>query len=56
MVAKQEMPDDLNDLMRGPISRTSSAALCPSCGRLWVAWGNEDPLVEYVPGQRARSS
>jgi hypothetical protein len=49
MVAKREVPGDLNDLYRGPTSRTTSAALCSNCGRLWVAWRNEDPVIEYVP-------
>jgi hypothetical protein len=46
MVAKRELPEDLNDLYEAPVARTTSAALCSSCGRLWVAWRNEDPVIE----------
>ena len=49
MVAKSEVPEDLNDFYRGPISHTTSAALCSNCGRLWVAWRNENPVIEYLP-------
>jgi hypothetical protein len=48
LAAKPDLPDDLGWLSIVPASTT--AAFCPTCGHLWVAWNNDNcDLVEYVP-------
>lgn len=44
LVAKATMPDALNFLTLGGWS----GVFCPTCGRLWADWGDQQ-LVEYVP-------
>jgi len=49
LVAKPDMPDDLND-PKSMLDATTDAAFCSNCGRLWVAWqGPLTRLAEYVP-------
>jgi hypothetical protein len=46
MVAKPDLPDDLNALRDHP---PTDAAFCSHCGRLWVVWGDNEMATEYVP-------
>jgi hypothetical protein len=48
LAAKPDLPDDLNDLWLND-STGASAAFCRNCGRLWVAWGDQQRPAEYVP-------
>jgi hypothetical protein len=49
MVAKPDLPDDLNDLYEARHHVQTGAAFCSHCGRLWIAWGGGESLAEYVP-------
>jgi hypothetical protein len=49
VVAKPDLPDDLNDLWLERLDVWTSAAFCSNCGRLWIAWAEFDELAEYVP-------
>ena len=47
--ARQDLPDDLNDLWLKRWKAWTSAAFCRNCGRLWIIWGESGPAAEYVP-------
>ena len=49
LVAKPDLPDDLNDLKLKRHEAWRDAAFCRNCGRLWIAWKDLQDLAEYVP-------
>jgi hypothetical protein len=49
LVAKPDVPDEHDHATLAAVA--TSAAICSGCGRLWIAWGYSDALVEYVPVQ-----
>jgi len=49
LVAKPDLPDDLNDLWEKQHDLQTAAAFCSNCGRLWISWGDDETLAEYVP-------
>jgi hypothetical protein len=49
LAAKPDLPDDLNDLWVEQDNALASAAFCHNCGRLWVAWDDDQAPAEYVP-------
>jgi hypothetical protein len=51
LVAAPDVPDDLDHLSLGAV--TTQAAFCPVCGRLWIAWGDDPSITEYVPADPA---
>jgi hypothetical protein len=53
MVAKPDLPDDLNELYEARHHVQTGAAFCSHCGRLWIAWGDGETLAEYVPADPA---
>ena len=44
LVATPDLPDD-----RKVPPLATRGAFCSACGRLWVAWGEDNSLTEYVP-------
>jgi hypothetical protein len=45
LVARADVPDEIANLY--PASTPS--AFCSNCGRLWVAWTDDEQPSEYVP-------
>jgi len=45
LVPLSDLPDDPLDV----IGVGTQAAFCSACGRLWVAWWDDEKLAEYVP-------